>query len=66
MSFDSGFIAFFWISCQQGVRANFTGIDDPYEEPFKPEIHLHSDQQSLEEEVNQILSVLRERGIIQQ
>jgi adenylylsulfate kinase len=49
-----------------GEIKNFTGIDDPYEEPNKPEIHLHSDQQSLEEEVNIILAVLRERGIINQ
>ena len=49
-----------------GEIKNFTGIDDPYEEPFRPEIHLHSDQQSLEEEVQEILRVLRERGIISQ
>ena len=47
-----------------GEIKNFTGIDDPYEAPFKPEIHLHSDKQSLAEEVEEILSVLRERGII--
>ena len=47
-----------------GEIKNFTGIDDPYEEPNNPEIHLHSDQQSLEEEVNAILAVLKERGII--
>lgn len=47
-----------------GEIKNFTGIDDPYEAPFKPEIHLHSDQQSLAEEVEIILAVLRERGII--
>jgi adenylylsulfate kinase len=47
-----------------GEIKNFTGIDDPYEEPFKPEIHLHSDQQSLEEEIQEILKVLRERGVI--
>ena len=47
-----------------GEIKNFTGIDDPYEEPRSPEIHLHSDKQSLEEEVKQILDVLRERGII--
>ena len=49
-----------------GEIKNFTGIDDPYEAPDAPEIHLHSDQQSLEDEVNQIFSVLRERGIISQ
>ncbi|MEP1472510.1 MAG: adenylyl-sulfate kinase [Halieaceae bacterium] len=47
-----------------GEIKNFTGIDDPYETPDSPEIHLHSDQQTLEEEVNEIFSVLRERGII--
>ena len=47
-----------------GEIKNFTGIDDPYEEPLNPEIHLHSDQQTLEEEVNEIMAVLRERGII--
>jgi len=47
-----------------GEIKNFTGIDDPYEAPGKPEIHLHSDKQTLGEEVEQILSVLSERGII--
>lgn len=47
-----------------GEIKNFTGIDDPYEAPAKPEIHLHSDQQDLQEEVDIIISVLRERGII--
>ena len=47
-----------------GEIKNFTGIDDPYEEPGHAEIHLHSDQQSLEEEVNIILAALRARGII--
>ncbi|MEH6588027.1 MAG: adenylyl-sulfate kinase [Halioglobus sp.] len=47
-----------------GEIKNFTGIDDPYEAPRKPEIHLHSDQQTLAEEIAEILAVLRERGII--
>jgi len=49
-----------------GQIKNFTGIDDPYEAPEKPEIHLHSDKQTLQEEVQAILSVLRDRGIISQ
>ncbi|MFV8816390.1 adenylyl-sulfate kinase [Haliea sp. E17] len=49
-----------------GEIKNFTGIDDPYEAPESPELHLHSDQQSLEEEVEQILALLRDRGIINQ
>jgi adenylylsulfate kinase len=47
-----------------GEIKNFTGIDDPYEAPSQAEIHLHSDQQTLAEEVEIILAVLRERGII--
>ena len=49
-----------------GEIKNFTGIDDPYEAPENPEIHLHTDQQTLEEEVNEILALLRERGIVTQ
>ena len=47
-----------------GEIRNFTGIDDPYEAPTAPEIHLRSDRQSLDEEVAAILAVLREREII--
>ncbi|MEM1404453.1 MAG: adenylyl-sulfate kinase [Pseudomonadota bacterium] len=47
-----------------GEIKNFTGIDDPYEAPANPEIHLHSDQQSLSEEVESILASLRAKGII--
>ncbi len=47
-----------------GEIKNFTGIDDPYEAPEKAEIVLHSDEQSLEEEVGLILDILVERGII--
>ncbi len=47
-----------------GEIKNFTGIDDPYEEPLKPEIHLHTDKMTLEEEVEIILSYLEENGFI--
>jgi adenylylsulfate kinase len=47
-----------------GEIKNFTGIDDPYEVPQKPEIHLHSDTQSLEEEVRIILAELDKRGLL--
>jgi adenylylsulfate kinase len=48
-----------------GEIKNFTGIDDPYEAPTKPEIHLHSDQMSLEEEVKVILTYLEDHCILQ-
>ena len=47
-----------------GEIKNFTGIDDPYEAPASPELHLRSDQQDLDEEVAMILAALRARGII--
>ncbi len=47
-----------------GGIADFTGISSPYEEPLNPEVSVETDKQSLEESVEQVLSVLRERGII--
>jgi len=47
-----------------GEIKNFTGIDDPYEAPLNPEIHLHTDKMTLEEEVNIILKELEARGIL--
>lgn len=47
-----------------GEIRNFTGIDDPYEAPVAPEVHLHSERQSLDEEVAEILALLRRRNII--
>ena len=47
-----------------GEIKNFTGIDDPYEEPVNPEIHLHTDQMTLEEEVQIILDYLEANNII--
>jgi adenylylsulfate kinase len=47
-----------------GEIKNFTGIDDPYEEPLKPEIHLHTDKMTLEEEVEIIISYLEENSFI--
>ena len=43
-----------------GEIKNFTGIDDPYEAPANPEITLHTDEMSLEEEVEIILNYLQE------
>lgn len=47
-----------------GEIRNFTGIDDPYEKPENPEIHLRSDRMTLEEEVEIIVSYMKEKGII--
>ena len=47
-----------------GEIKNFTGIDDPYEAPENPEIHLHTDTMSLDQEVQIILDHLTDHGFI--
>ncbi len=48
-----------------GEIRNFTGIDDPYEEPVRPEIHLRTDRLTVEEEVSEIIDYLERNGIIE-
>jgi adenylylsulfate kinase len=47
-----------------GLIKNFTGIDDPYEAPEAPELVLHTDQMSLQDEVKALLDLLQRRGIL--
>lgn len=47
-----------------GEIKGFTGIDDPYEEPLKPELHIHTDQQSVEESVQALLDFLEAQGFL--
>jgi bifunctional enzyme CysN/CysC len=42
-----------------GEIRNFTGIDSPYETPMAPDVHLHTDMQSLEEMVEQLVRALQ-------
>jgi adenylylsulfate kinase len=48
-----------------GQIPEFTGISAPYEEPESPEIHVRTDQQSLEACVQQVLTYLRDKKLIQ-
>jgi adenylylsulfate kinase len=47
-----------------GEIKNFTGIDDPYEAPTNPEIHLHTDEMTIEQEVQIILDHLEKNNFI--
>ena len=47
-----------------GEIKNFTGISDPYEAPEAPELVLPSHELSLEQEVEVLLKLLKERGIL--
>lgn len=49
---------------RRGEIGNFTGINAPYEPPKNPELVIHSDRESLEESVEQVLTLLRQRDII--
>jgi adenylylsulfate kinase len=48
-----------------GEIKNFTGIDDPYEAPVNPEIHVKTDEMTVEEEVQIILDHLEQNNFIQ-
>lgn len=47
-----------------GEIKNFTGISDPYEAPSSPDIHLHTADMTLQQEVEALLKALEQRGII--
>ena len=47
-----------------GEIKNFTGIDDPYEAPLAPEIHLHTAAMSVEQEVDTVIDYLQQHGYL--
>lgn len=47
-----------------GEIPNFTGISDPFEAPENPDIHIRTDQQTVEESAAAIIKALEERGLI--
>lgn len=47
-----------------GEILNFTGINDPYEPPHRPEIRLQTITHTVEENARLILQYLKERGFI--
>jgi adenylylsulfate kinase len=49
-----------------GEIKHFTGIDDPYEPPVAPEIHLPTDRLTLEDEVATVIDYLVAHDIIRE
>lgn len=47
-----------------GELSDFTGVSDPYEAPENPELHLHTDRESVEESAGKVLAYLEARGLI--
>ena len=47
-----------------GEIKHFTGIDDPYEAPVQPEVHIHNHDRSVEEVVAEVLAKLQARELL--
>lgn len=47
-----------------GEIKGFTGIDDPYEDPLKPEIVCYTAEESIEESVTKVIAYLERLGFI--
>ena len=48
----------------RGEIKNFTGVDDPYEAPEHPEVHLHTDQEPPEASALRVVRRLEELGLV--
>jgi adenylylsulfate kinase len=48
-----------------GEISNFTGVSDPYEPPLTPEIVLHTESESVDDSVEQVLTWLEEQYLTQ-
>ena len=48
----------------RGEIKDFTGVDDPYEEPLSPEIILETDKETVRESVKKVMEALRGLNLI--
>jgi len=49
---------------RSGEIKNYTGIDSPYEAPIIPDLEVNTDQLSLDDSVNAVLELLKQRGVV--
>ncbi len=47
-----------------GLIPNFTGISDPFEAPAAPDLHLRTDQETVEESAIRVIVYLEAHGLI--
>ena len=47
-----------------GEIKQFTGIDDPYEEPLEPDVIVETDKETVDESVEKILSIAGDLGYL--
>ena len=53
-----------YAKARQGIIKEFTGVSAPYEEPVKPELHIRSDQCTVEEAVQKVMDYLTEKDLL--
>jgi adenylylsulfate kinase len=53
-----------YAKARAGVIKNFTGISDPYEPPTKPEVVVHTGEETIEESAQKILDYLAKRDLL--
>lgn len=53
-----------YAKARAGQIKQFTGIDDPYEEPLEPEVTVETDREGVDESARKILSRLEELGYL--
>lgn len=53
-----------YAKARAGLVKNFTGIDDPFEAPATPDLHVRTDHGTQEECLAQILAYLESRGFV--
>ncbi len=47
-----------------GEIPNFTGVSDPYEPPLHPDVHVHTDSESVDESFARVMANLRGRSLL--
>ena len=48
-----------------GEIKQFTGIDDPYEEPLEPDVIVETDKENVKESVDKILLHIQNKGLLE-
>ena len=52
-----------YAKARRGEIRNFTGIDDPYEEPTSPELTIDTRTTTVDAAANQVMQLLQQRGL---
>lgn len=50
---------------RSGEIKNFTGIDDPYEEPLEAEMVIRTDKETVEDSAGKVMDYIESRGVLE-